>query len=71
MHTLSARSGADMCAQSVLIDKISASERSRRLIKSALLVGGGRKERNQAIGRSQEDYKKRGKNSTTSNSLWL
>ncbi len=31
--------GADMCGQSVLINKISASELSRKFIKSALLVG--------------------------------
>ncbi len=34
-----ARSGTDLHAQSVLIIKISASERSRKFIKSALLVG--------------------------------
>ncbi len=31
--------GADLYSQSVLINKISASELSRKLIKSALLVG--------------------------------
>ena len=31
--------GADSCAQSVLINKLSASELSRKFIKGALLVG--------------------------------
>ena len=34
--------GADLHARSVLINKISASELRRKLIKSALLVGQGR-----------------------------
>ncbi len=34
-----ARFGSDVCAQSVLIDKISASEPSWKFINSALLVG--------------------------------
>ncbi len=38
IHVL-ARLGADLYAQSVIINKISASELSRKLIKSALLVG--------------------------------
>ena len=33
--------GANLCAQSMLINKISASEFSRKFIKSALLVGDG------------------------------
>ncbi len=42
IYTLHARFGtfgADVYAQSVLIDKISASELTRKFIKSALLVG--------------------------------
>ncbi len=42
MYTLHARFctlGADLHAQSVLIDKLSASELSRKFIKSALWVG--------------------------------
>ena len=38
-HTFFCTLGADLYAQSVLINKISASELSRKLIKSALLVG--------------------------------
>ena len=36
---VSARCGTDLHAQSVLVNKISASELSRKFIKSALLVG--------------------------------
>ena len=39
LHTLFCMFGADLCAQSVLLNKISASELSRKFIKSALLVG--------------------------------
>ncbi len=39
LHTYFCTFGADLCAQSVLINKISASELRRKLIKSALLVG--------------------------------
>ncbi len=39
LHTRFGTFGADLYAQSVPINKISASERSRKLIKSALLVG--------------------------------
>ena len=38
-HTFFARFRVDSYAQSVLIDEISASELSRKFIKSALLVG--------------------------------
>ena len=39
LHTRFCTSGADLCAQSVLINKMSASELSRKLTKGALLVG--------------------------------
>ena len=39
LHTWFCTFGADLCAQSVLIIKISVSELSRKLTKSALLVG--------------------------------
>ncbi len=39
LHTRFCTLGADLHAQSVLIDKISASQLSRKFIKSALLVG--------------------------------
>ena len=39
LHTRFCRFDADLHAQSVIIDKISASELSRKFIKSALLVG--------------------------------
>ena len=39
LHTRFRTFGDDLRAQSVLIDKISASELSRKFIKSALLVG--------------------------------
>ncbi len=39
LHTCFCMFGADLYAQSVLINKVSASELSRKLIKSALLVG--------------------------------
>ena len=38
-HTFFARLGTDLCAQSVLNNKISASELSGKFIKSTLLVG--------------------------------
>ncbi len=41
MHTHVCTFGADLYAQSVIINKISASELSRKFIKSALLVGEG------------------------------
>ncbi len=39
LHTRFCTFGADLCAQSVLINKNSSSELSRKFIKSALLVG--------------------------------
>ncbi len=39
LHTRFFTFGADLYAQSVIINKISATELSRKLIKSALLVG--------------------------------
>ena len=41
LHTRFGTFGADLYAQSVLGDKISASELTRKLIKSAMLVGQG------------------------------
>ncbi len=48
LHTRFCTFGADLHAQSVLINKISASEISRKFINSALLVGDCRKSVNQA-----------------------
>ncbi len=42
MHTHFCTFGTDSYAQSVLINNISASELSRKFIKSALLVGKGK-----------------------------
>ena len=39
LHTRSCTFGANLHAQSVISDKVSASELSRKFIKSALLVG--------------------------------
>ena len=39
MHTLFCTFGTDLYAQSALVNKISASELSRKFIRSALLVG--------------------------------
>ena len=44
-HTLLHVLGADLCALSVLSNKISATELSREIIKSALLVGTAAKPR--------------------------
>ena len=45
LHACFCMFGADLYAQSVLVDKISASELSRKFIKSALLVGEAERKR--------------------------